>query len=82
MTGESVDVFANEITRLTVLAGFKGDEVDRIVKLTYINGFPVNISVELQQIEDVMTISMSDILLRYIILTANKYSGVVAVATK
>ena len=47
-TGEPVDVYANEVRRLAGLAGFSGDGLERIVKLTFVNGFPDNISIELQ----------------------------------
>lgn len=79
-TGEQVDVYANEIRRLAGLAGFTGENLERMVKLTFVNGFPDNISVELQQVEKITTLSMSDILTRARILCVNKDSKVVAVA--
>lgn len=76
-TGEQVDVYANEIRRL---AEFTGENLERIVKLTFMNGFPDSISIELQQVENITTLTMSEILTRARILCANKYSKMVAVA--
>ena len=70
--GEQVDVFANEIRRLAGLAGFTGESLERIVKLTFVNGLPEHMSVELQQVENIMELSMSDVLTRARILTANR----------
>lgn len=56
-TEEPVDVNTNEIRRL---AGFRGEDLERIVKLTFVNGFTDHISVELQQMERIMPLSMSD----------------------
>lgn len=80
-TGEQVDVYANEIRRLAGLAGFKGEDLERIVKLTFVNGFPDRISVELRQIDNVVKLSMSDVLTKARILTANSDSKVAAAAT-
>lgn len=81
-TGEQVDVYANEIRRLAGLAGFTNDGLERMVKLTFVNGFPDSIGVELQQVENILSVPMSDILTRARILTGNKEGkAVVAVAT-
>ena len=80
--GEQVDVFANEIRRLAGLAGFYGESLERIVKLTFVNGFPGNISVELQQVNNIIHLSMSDILVRARVLTANPEVKVAAVASQ
>ena len=69
--GQPVDVYANEIRRLAALAQFEGDELEKITKLTFINGFPNSISVELQQVDKIMTLPMSDVLSRARILSAN-----------
>ena len=37
LPSETVDVFANHISKL---AGFTGDGLDNIIKLTFVNGFP------------------------------------------
>ena len=46
-------MYANELRRLAGLAGFDGDALEHIVKLSFINGFPDNIGMELQQIKDI-----------------------------
>ena len=48
--GEEVDVYANEIRRLAGLARFEGPPLEHIVKLTFINGLPDYMSVQLQQV--------------------------------
>ena len=48
--GEEVDVFANEIRRLAGLARFEGPYLEHLVKLTFINGLPDYMSVQLQQV--------------------------------
>ena len=58
-TGELVDVFAHEVRRLARLAGFTGVGLERTVKLTFVNGFPDHISVELQLLPDIETMTMS-----------------------
>ena len=81
-TGEQVDVYANEIRRLAGLAGFEGVGLEKIVKLTFVNGFPDGISVALQQVPDILTVSMSDAISRARILTAKMSSGVAAVTVQ
>lgn len=81
-TGEQVDVYANEVRRLAGLAGFTGASLEKLVKLTFVNGFPDSISTELQQVEKIESLSVSEILTRARILCANKDSKVVAVAAK
>ena len=68
-------MFSTEIRRLEGLAGFSGNEVEKVARLTFINSFPDSISIELQQIEGVDTMAMSDILKRARVLTANRGSG-------
>lgn len=75
-TGEQVDVYANEIRRVAGLAGFTGDGLEKIVKLTFVNGFPDGISVALQQVPDILTVPMSDSITRARILSAKMSSGV------
>ena len=79
-TGEHVDVYANELRRLGGLAGFKDGSLEKLVKLSFINGFPTNISCELQQVSGILDQSMSEILTRARVLTANKSDAVGAVA--
>ena len=57
-TGKQFDVFTNEIRRLTGLAGFTNDGLNNIVRLTFVNGFPDNINVNLQQTSHIMTMPM------------------------
>ena len=81
-SGEQVDVYANEIRRLAGLAGFTGENLEKMVKLTFVNGFPDSVGVELQQVENVLTLTMSDLLTRARILCANKSGGAVAAVAK
>ena len=53
-----------------------------MVKLTFVNGFPDNVSMELQQVENILTVSMSEILSRARILTSGKPKAVSAVTVK
>lgn len=71
-TGEPVDVFATEIRRLAGLAKFTGTGLENLVKLTFINGFPDQVGVALQQMPNVLKLEMSDILDRARILTAKQ----------
>lgn len=80
--GEPVDVYANEIKRLAGLAGFSGEGLDRLVKLTFVNGFPDSVSIELMKMEDISTNSMSAVLARARILAPGKTSAVAAAALK
>ena len=72
--GESVDVLSTELRRLAGLAGFTGAEVEKVVRLAFINSFPDSISIDLQQIDGINTMSVSKILMRARVLTAN-YGG-------
>ena len=38
--GERVNVYANKIRQLVGLAGFKGDGLERLVKLAFVTGLP------------------------------------------
>ena len=73
-TGEPVDIFANELRRLSGLAGFKGDAAEQVVRLAFVTGFPDDIGVELQQLSNVDTMKVSEILGRARILAANRTS--------
>lgn len=82
-TGQQVDVFANEIRRLAGLAGFVDSGLDRILRLTFVNGFPGNISANLQQVSGIMKMPMSDIIARARILcTKISETDVVAVGVQ
>lgn len=71
-TGESVDVFATELRRLAGLAKMTGEGLEQLVKLSFINAFPDNIGIALQQLPNVLKLEMSDILDRARILTAKQ----------
>ena len=76
--GESVDVYANSIRKLARGAGFTGDSLEHVVKLTIITGFPESVSKELQQVHDIDTLSVSDVLARARVLTRNTKVGEMA----
>ena len=79
--GEQVDVFANELMRLGGLAGFCGEALEKMVKLTFVNGFPDNVSCELQQTPNVMSVGMSELISRARILVHCRISdSVTAIA--
>ena len=69
-----MDVYANELRRLAGLAGFDGDALEHIVKLSFINGFPDNIGMELQQIKDIelKQVTMTSVIGRARILATNR----------
>ena len=69
-SGESVDLYANELRRLAGLAGLDSPALETVVKLNFINGFPSSISAELQQINGVKKMSMSSLLPRARILAS------------
>ena len=75
-----MDVYANEIRKLACLAGITGDGLEHIVRLIFVNGFPDYIRMELKQVENIKTMSVSDILSMTRALTAHKTSQVAAVA--
>ena len=52
------------------------------MKLTFVNGFPDNVSMELQQVENILTVSMSELLSRATILAPGKPKAVSAAAVK
>ena len=69
-SGESVDIYANELRRLAGLAGFQGAGLDSVVKLQFVTGFPDSISMELQQVTGVKAMAMSSLLPRARVLTS------------
>lgn len=56
-----VDVYVNRIRQLVRLAGLEGVG---LTKLTFITGFPVAISIRLQQVPDIETLPMGDLIAR------------------
>ena len=81
-TGQPVDVYANEIRRLAGLAGIKGEGLESVVRLTFVNGFPDTISASLQQVDEVMGKPVSDLISvsRVLCKTRAEEGHVVAVA--
>ena len=61
-TGQPVDVYANNIRRLAGLAGFKGEGLESIIRLTFVNGFPDKVSIALQQVNEVLTKPVSELI--------------------
>ncbi|XP_068237250.1 uncharacterized protein [Palaemon carinicauda] len=80
-TGEPVDVYANEIRRLAGLAKFDKVGSENVVKL-FVNGFPDNISVAVQQLPNLMTMAMSELISHARILSSKQQGGVVAVTVR
>lgn len=83
-TGESVDVFANNIRRLAGLAGFNGGGLRQMVKMAFINGFPDHISIALQQLPGVNTMEVAELITQARVLARQKEreQGSVAVAQR
>lgn len=71
-TDEQVDIDANEIRRLDGLARFTGDNVEYIVRLTFLNGFSDHITMELKQTEKIEKLPVCVILSRARVMIANK----------
>lgn len=59
-------------TNIRRLAGFVGRVVDQIVKLTFADGFPRNISAALQQLPGINQMDISELIPTAMVLTANK----------
>lgn len=81
-TGEKVDVYANEIRRLADLAGFADSGLNNVVKLSFVNGFPDSIGVQLQQLPRVKSMTMSELIEKARILSSRMSpAGVALVAS-
>ena len=70
--GERVDVYANKIRQLVGLAGFKGDGLERQMKLTFVTGFPDIVSIGLQQAPNIEALTMGNLISRVRMLTASE----------
>lgn len=81
-TGEPVNVCANEIRRLARLAKFDKVGLEDLVKLTFVNGIPNNISVALQKVPEVLTIEISKLISHAMILSSKQQGKVVAVTAR
>ena len=79
-TGESVDVFAAEIRRLAGLAGYVGRSLEMTVKLYLVNGFPEEISANMQRITGIHSMEVDDLLVHARVLVKNVKSPMVAAA--
>ena len=78
--GEHVDVYANKIMQLAGLAGFEGAGLERFMKLAFVTVFPNAISIELQQVPNIETLAMGDLLAQAEVVTTGNQSQDVAVA--
>ena len=74
-TGESVDVYANDVRKLARECGFVDAGLEHVVKLAFVSGFPDQIGVELQQVQGVNNMKVADILVRARVLAASKGEG-------
>ena len=63
-TGEPVDVFANDIRRMARESGLTGSGLEEVVKLSFVTGFPEDISVELQQIQGIERMQVGEVMSR------------------
>ena len=70
-TGETVEVYANNIRKLARGAGLKGEGLEQVVKLAFITGFPDSISEELQQVDGIESMPVSAVLGRARVLAAS-----------
>ena len=80
--GQTVDVYANEIRKLAGLSGFAEEGLETAVKMAFVNGFPEDVSVALQQIPNVMGTDMNELISKGRVLTANRATGFGAVVVK
>ena len=80
--GEHVDVYTNKIRQLVGLAGFKGDGLERLTKLTFITALPDTVSIGLQQAPNIEALTMGDLISRARVLmtTEEQNYDVVAAA--
>lgn len=79
-SGETVDVYMTELRRLAGLSGFSGIGLETCVRLSFVNGMPDNIGSVLQQMPDVRTTSLSELLSRARVLVSKQphYAAVAA----
>ena len=80
--GQTVNVDANEIRRLASLSGFAGEGLETAVKLAFVNGFPEDVSVALQQLLNVVGTDMDEIISKARVLTTNRATGFEAAVIK
>lgn len=80
--GEPVDVYATEIRRLVGLSGLKDEGAETVIKLAFVNGFPESIRGELQQVDGIENLKVTDILSRARILVGNQTGSIGAIAQR
>ena len=69
--GQTVDVYANEIRRLAGLSAFARKGLEMAVKLAFVNRFPEDVSVALQQLPNITGTDMDELISKAQVLTAN-----------
>lgn len=62
LTGESIDVYVNNIRRLAGLVNFDKADLENMVKLTLVNGFLDNICFLLMHFPNMLKLDMSELL--------------------
>ena len=80
--GQTVDVYANEIRRQAGLSGFVGKRLETAVKLAFVNGFPGEVAVVLQQLPNVAGTDMDELISKARVLTATRVTGFGAAVVK
>ncbi|KAF2348812.1 hypothetical protein FHG87_020433 [Trinorchestia longiramus] len=78
-SGEPVDVFANGLKHVARLPMHGDVGLERVIKLSFIKGFPDHISVDLKRIPNVLKLEISELIAQVRNLTANQRGGVAAV---
>ena len=70
--------------RLAGLAGFDSNSIKRVVRLTFVNGFPSKICASLQQVPGITTMAMDEVISRARIFAgvSNTEAGVAAVVSQ
>ena len=61
-SGESVDVYANKIRQLVELAGYRGRGAEITAKMTFVTGFPDEISKELRKMPGAQKFELADLI--------------------
>ena len=78
MSGENIEVYANEIRRLAGLSGFEKKGLENIVRLTFINGRPDSISVSMQQLPNVKFMPICELIESARIFTSKLSTAAIA----
>ena len=80
--GHTVGVSVNAIRRLAGLSGFAGEGLETAVKLAFVNGCPEDASVALQQLPNVGSTDMDELISKARVLIANRATGFGAAVVK